>query len=221
MTNLENLLIHHPDTLLTPSLLASAPNCQRRPIVTALVRAPSPPTPALLYGTVLHDVVQKCLQERRWDAPWIESHVDTALSMAFGGLVRAGVTLSVAKDEILRRAAGVETFGERYIGEEPKVSTLLPCGLSTHHFVSPKLYCLIPAQPVGRQHSLRSAHYTISRKIFGPQHTVSEGSSMPRYRPWLSATRVHHLRTPHLSRSRLAVPLRVSNTELKLCCIPS
>jgi DNA replication ATP-dependent helicase Dna2 len=132
VTNLENLLIHHPDTLLTPSLLASAPNCQRRPLVTALVRAPSPPTPALIYGTILHDVVQKCLQERRWDAQWIEAHVDTALSMAFGELVRAGVTVSVAKDEILRRAAGVETFGGRYIGDEPKVSSSLPCGIGAH-----------------------------------------------------------------------------------------
>lgn len=121
VTTLENLLIHHPDTLLTPSLLASAPNCQRRPLVTALVRALSPPSPALVYGTVLHDVVQKCLQEKRWDAPWLETRVDAALSMAFGDLVRAGVTVSVAKDEILRRAAGVETFGQRYIGDHPKV----------------------------------------------------------------------------------------------------
>ena len=87
---MENLLIHHPDTLLTPSLLASAPNCQCRPLVTALVRAPSPPTPALVYGTVLHDVVQKCLKEKHWDTPWIEARVDTTLSMAFGDLVRAG-----------------------------------------------------------------------------------------------------------------------------------
>jgi hypothetical protein len=222
VTNLENLLIHHPDTLLTPSLLASAPNCQRRPLVTALVRAPSPPTPALIYGTILHDVVQKCLQERRWEAQWIEAHVDTALSMAFGELVRAGVTVSVAKDEILRRAAGVETFGGRYIGDEPKVSLSLPCGIGAHtRFLSLKLYCLILAQPVERQRSLRSVPYTISRKIFGPQHTGLEGSSTPRYRLSLLVTQVHYLRTPHPSRSRLAVPLRASNTEPKPCCIRS
>ena len=151
VTNLENLLIHHPDTLLTPSLLASAPNCQRRPLLTALVRAPSPPTPALVYGTVLHDVVQKCLQERRWDAPWIETRVDTALSMAFSDLVRAGVTLSVAKDEILRRAAGVETFGERYIGDHPKVSVSTSYTLIAYrYFPSLKLYYLTLARLMGR-----------------------------------------------------------------------
>jgi DNA replication ATP-dependent helicase/nuclease Dna2 len=132
VTTHENLLIHHPDTLLTPSLLASAPNCQRRPLVTALLRTLSPPTPALVYGTVLHDVVQKCLQERRWDAPWLETRVDAALSMAFGDLVRAGVTLSVAKDEILRRAVGVETFGERYIGGYPKVSASISYSLNAY-----------------------------------------------------------------------------------------
>jgi DNA replication ATP-dependent helicase Dna2 len=151
VTTLENLLIHHPDTLLTPSLLASAPNCQRRPLVTALVRALSPPTPALVYGTVLHDVFQQCLRERRWDAPWIEARVDTALSMVFGDLVRAGVTLSVAKDEILRRAAGVETFGERYIGDHPKVTPSISCVLGPHNYLpSLKLSCQTPAQLTGR-----------------------------------------------------------------------
>ena len=219
---MENLLIHHPDTLLTPSLLASAPNCQRRPLVTALVRALSPPTPALVYGTVLHDVVQKCLQERRWDAPWIEARVDTALSTAFGDLVRAGVTLSVAKDEILRRAAGVETFGERYIGDKPKVSASISCRPFAHsYFSSLKLYYLILAQPVGRRPSLQSARYTISRKIFGPQLTVSGGSSTPQYKLLLFATRSHQSHIRHLSRSKLVVPLRASNTEPKPCCIRS
>ncbi|KAI9456742.1 AAA domain-containing protein [Russula earlei] len=125
VTTLENLLIHHPDTLLTPSLLASAPNCQRRPLITMLLRTPSPPTPALVYGTVLHNVLQKCLQEKRWDMPWMEAHVEAALSMAFGDLVRAGITLSIAKDETLRRAVGVKAFGERYIGDNPKPDAAL------------------------------------------------------------------------------------------------
>jgi DNA replication ATP-dependent helicase Dna2 len=156
VTTLENLLIHHPDTLLTPSLLASAPNCQRRPLVTALVRALSPPTPALVYGTVLHDVFQQCLRERRWDASWIDARVDTTLSMAFGNLVRAGVTLSVAKDEILRRAAGIETFGDRYIGDNPKVIPSISCVLGLlgayNYLPSLRLYCQTPAQLVGKTH---------------------------------------------------------------------
>lgn len=219
---MENLFIHHPDTLLSPSLLASAPNCQRRPLVTALVRAQSPPTPALVYGTILHDVVQKSLQERRWDAPWIEARVDTALSMAFGDLVRTGVTLSVAKDEILRRAAGVETFGKRYIGDEPKVCASISCGHFAHSCLSSlKLCCLILAQPVGRRPSLQSARYTILRKIFGPRLMVSGENSTPQYKLSLFATRGHQSPIRHLSRSRLAVPLRASNTEPKPCCIRS
>lgn len=153
VTTLENWLIHHPDTLLTPSLLSSAPNCQRRPLVTALVRALSPPTPALVYGTVLHDVVQQCLRERRWDAPWIEDRVDTTLSMVFGDLVRAGVTLSVAKDEILRRAVGVETFGERYIGDNPKVTSSISCVPGAHSCLpSLMLYYQTLGQLAGRTH---------------------------------------------------------------------
>ena len=172
VTTLKNLLIHHPDTLLTPSLLASAPNCQRRPLLTALVRALSPPTPALVYGTVLHDVVQKCLQEKRWDASWIETRVDTALSTAFSDLVRAGVTLSVAKDEILRRAAGVETFGERYIASYPKVSALISYVLSTHRLFS---------KPEAILSDTRAAHGETATLAISSLHDIEEDIWSPTY----------------------------------------
>ncbi len=220
LTTLENLLIHHPDTLLTPSLLASAPNCQRKPLVTALVRALSPPTPSLVYGTVLHEVFQSCLQEGRWDAPWIEARVDSALSASFGDLVRASVPLSTAKDEILRRAVGVETFGRRYIGDNPKVLSSTSCSLSAYpHFSSVKLCCPTLGRLVEKRHCWQLARCTTSKKISGLQPTGSGGNLTLPYRPTLTVARDHYPHTQLLSRSRLVVPLRASNIAPKPCCI--
>ncbi|KAI0056156.1 Dna2-domain-containing protein [Artomyces pyxidatus] len=125
LTTQENLLIHHPDVLLTPSTLASAPHCVRRPILSSMLRSSTPWTPALVYGNVLHEVFQRCLREKRWDVPWIEARVDEALRSDLGQLVRTGVTVDVARTEILKRAKGVGVFGERYIASKPKRDAVL------------------------------------------------------------------------------------------------
>ena len=48
-----NLLILHPDMLLTATALSKAPQCMRKPLLTSLVRSTSDITPALVWGSML------------------------------------------------------------------------------------------------------------------------------------------------------------------------
>ncbi|KAA1477837.1 Dna2-domain-containing protein [Dentipellis sp. KUC8613] len=129
----QNLLIHHPDLLLTPTALSSAPHCTRRPILTSLLRsspsssAPANATPSLIYGNVLHDVFQRCLRQGVWDAATVESWIDGVLRtrQILGELVRVGIGIEEAKREVLQRARGVFGFGSRYIGHVPKPDAIL------------------------------------------------------------------------------------------------
>ncbi|KAI0029725.1 Dna2-domain-containing protein [Vararia minispora EC-137] len=114
----DNLLIIHPDVLITPTALAAAPHCQRKPLMTALLRSSpsSPHTPSLLYGNVLHEVVQACLVQNRWDAPFIDQKVEENLQSSLGELLRVDVRVEEAKQAILERGKAVGIFGGRYIG---------------------------------------------------------------------------------------------------------
>ncbi|THH11174.1 hypothetical protein EW146_g8137 [Bondarzewia mesenterica] len=125
LTSSSNLLIHHPDLLLTPTALSSAPHCTRRPILTSLLRTTSPSTPVLVYGNILHDVFQQSLRSGRWDSRWIENKVDSALNASLGELFRVGVSVETARREILDRARGVSAFGKKYIGCTPKREAIL------------------------------------------------------------------------------------------------
>lgn len=86
-----------------------------------MLRNPSPPTPVLVYGNILHEVFQRCLRSNRWGSKWIGEQVDEVLGDSLGELVRVGVGIETARREILLRAKGVETFGNRYMSDKPKV----------------------------------------------------------------------------------------------------
>ncbi|KAI0317541.1 AAA domain-containing protein [Amylostereum chailletii] len=127
ITTQHNLLILHPDVLITPTSLASAPHCTRKPLLSQLLRSSpsSPQTPALLYGNVLHEVIQACLRTGKWDQSYIETLVDEQLNNSLGGLLRINVNVDEAKQAILERGKGIAGFGKRYMGAIPKPNALL------------------------------------------------------------------------------------------------
>ena len=92
LTTSANLLILHPDMLLTATALSNAPQCMRKPVLTSLVRSTSDITPALVWGSMLHEVMQRCLLERRWDEAWIDKCLHNAISGGLGELVKLGLS---------------------------------------------------------------------------------------------------------------------------------
>ncbi|KZT71118.1 Dna2-domain-containing protein [Daedalea quercina L-15889] len=120
----ENLFIHHPDLLVTATALSTASQCRRKPIVTNLVRSSVDVTPSLVWGNILHEVMQACLCEGRWDAPWIESQINEVVKKSLGDLMRVDMSIEQAVSEVRLRAQGLRSFAEKYMAEEPKTSLL-------------------------------------------------------------------------------------------------
>jgi DNA replication ATP-dependent helicase Dna2 len=73
---------------------------------------------------MLHEVVQKCLLEQRWDQTFIRRCVDEAVLGGLGDLVKVGLNEDVAHRELQDRAAGLKLFQEKYLHALPKVSSL-------------------------------------------------------------------------------------------------
>ncbi|KAH9837999.1 Dna2-domain-containing protein [Rhodofomes roseus] len=120
-----NLFIHHPDLLITATALSTASQCRRKPIVTNLVRSSVDVTPSLVWGNILHEVMQACLCEGRWDGPWIEAQIDEVVKKSLGDLMRVNMSIEQAVSEIRLRAQGLRSFADKYVAEEPKPDAVL------------------------------------------------------------------------------------------------
>ncbi|TRM57387.1 AAA domain-containing protein [Schizophyllum amplum] len=120
VTSTRNLLIHHPDILMTATAIANAPQCRRKPLLSALVRSSSNVTPALVWGNMLHEVMQSCFRNSRWDEQWFEERIDEVVLNGLGELVKIDASIEMAKSELHKRAAGLRAFSDRYIADMPK-----------------------------------------------------------------------------------------------------
>lgn len=107
--------------LLTATALSNATQCRRKPLLTSLVRSTSDITPALVWGNMLHQVMQRCLLEQRWDEVWIDNCLHDAILGGLGELAKLGLSEEIALIEMRERAKGFKVFAERYLGDVPKV----------------------------------------------------------------------------------------------------
>ncbi|KAF8154731.1 AAA domain-containing protein [Crassisporium funariophilum] len=125
ITTQSNLLILHPDVLLTATALSNAPQCRRKPLLTAMVRSTSDITPALIWGSMLHEVMQRCLQEERWGQNEIDGFIEEAVSGGLAELVKLGISEEVATREMKERSKGLSIFKDRFLGDVPKADAIL------------------------------------------------------------------------------------------------
>lgn len=116
-----NLLIMHPDLLLTATALSTAPQCTRRPLLSSMVRSSTDFTPSLVWGNMLHEVMQQCLKDNKWDETFLSQCIDRAVEGRLGDLVRIGVNEETAKREVLDRSRGLQVFAGKYLSQSPKV----------------------------------------------------------------------------------------------------
>lgn len=87
-----------------------------------LMKPLSDVSPSLLWGNILHEAVQQCFSQSRWDIEFVDSLIDTLVEERLLDLVRLSINSEQAKAELKKRAAGIVAFGTQYVGYEPKVT---------------------------------------------------------------------------------------------------
>ncbi|KAJ7863097.1 DNA replication factor Dna2-domain-containing protein [Mycena olivaceomarginata] len=125
ITSRENVIILHPDLLLTPSALSSSLECYRKPLLSGLVRSSSDTTPALVWGNILHEVMQACMTSRRWEDAWVEEKIEEVIREKISDIAKINLSVEDARREIKLRAKGLKAFSEKYLADSPKTQAIL------------------------------------------------------------------------------------------------
>ncbi len=166
----------HPDTLLTATSISNTTQCIRRPLLSLLLHSLSDVSPALIWGNILHDVMQKCLAARRWDDVYLEDLIDKGVQASLNELIKINVGIDEAKVEIRKRAMGLKSFGKRFITEEPNVCNfilIMSIVFLTFLFCRQTRFFLTREMLKIRSRSLLSRNFTTSKKIYGPPSSDS------------------------------------------------
>ncbi|KAF9458560.1 DNA replication factor Dna2-domain-containing protein [Collybia nuda] len=125
ITSKSNLLVLHPDLLLTATTLANAPECRRKPLLQNLVRTTSETTPSLVWGNMLHEVMQACFTASRWEKQWIDERIREVILRGLNELIKIDIGIEQAARELSARAQGLVEFSKRYLSDVPKPDAIL------------------------------------------------------------------------------------------------
>ena len=70
---------------------------------------------------MLHEVMQTCLTENKWESSYIDAQIEQVLSRGLMDLVRINTTINEARRELHERSRGLPAFAAKYLSHIPKV----------------------------------------------------------------------------------------------------
>ncbi|KAG2004575.1 DNA replication helicase dna2, variant 2 [Coprinopsis cinerea AmutBmut pab1-1] len=187
ITSQSNLVILHPDILLTATSLSNAPQCPRKPLLSSLVRASNDTSPALVWGNMLHELIQRCLlhpdPQLAFSPSFINGQIDSIIVSSLGSLVVLDISEETARATLRDRARALSSFASRYIGSTPKPEATLSDTRSTS---SSKTNLLAISRIHEVEEDIWSPKYGLKGKLDVTVEAVITESSSPPGRPGMA-----------------------------------
>lgn len=126
----QNLLILHPDHLISATVVGDSFTCMRKAVLGDRVKATSDTNQGTLYGHMLHEIFQEALRANRWDDEWMVSSIERVASHHMEGLFELNIEHATALDQLKARIVDLQAWAEIFISTKPKVK-LDPSSLVT------------------------------------------------------------------------------------------
>lgn len=123
-----NLLILHPDILLSGTAISESFECQRRSVLNDRIRSLSTANAANVYGQLLHEVFQHCLLEMNFDNDVMDQFIRRLVEIKVNDIWAVGENEVTAVEHLKEYAIGMREWWNRYGSLEP-----LPDALVSEH----------------------------------------------------------------------------------------
>ena len=119
--NSQNILILHPDQLMSATVIADSFTCMRRAVLQDRVKATSEKTPPLVYGTLIHEIFQAALMANQWDDAFLYSLIQKVTELHLEDLYTIRVAVPDAQEHIRSKMPELKSWAAAFVTGLPKV----------------------------------------------------------------------------------------------------
>ena len=119
--NEHNMLILHPDHLISATVVADSFSCIRRAVLQERVKATNEASAAQVYGHILHAVFQEAMRVNRWDTEWLTTTVKTVTSKYLETLFEINLDMGEAVAHLMSKMPELQSWAEVFVTAHPKV----------------------------------------------------------------------------------------------------
>lgn len=122
--DIHNILILHPDQLISSTVVADSFTCMRRAVLQDRVKATSESSAPLVYGTILHEIFQAAMMANRWDSDWLDDLIKTLVKRHLEDLYTIKVDIPQAVEYLKNKTCTLQDWAKLFVSSQPKVSRL-------------------------------------------------------------------------------------------------
>lgn len=116
-----NMLILHPDHLISSTVVADSFGCSRRAVLQDRVKVTSEMSPPLVYGTLLHEIFQAAMTANRWDSEFLGELIEDIATRHVEDLYTIKLQIPAAIEYLQTKMAELQSWAELFVSSKPKV----------------------------------------------------------------------------------------------------
>ncbi|KAF4635818.1 hypothetical protein G7Y89_g2281 [Cudoniella acicularis] len=116
----ENMLILHPDHLISSTVVGDSFGCARRAVLQDRVKVTSDSSAPLIYGTILHEIFQTAMIANRWDSAWLDEVIEDIATRHIEDLYTIKLQISQAVDHLKSKMPELQSWAELFVSSQPK-----------------------------------------------------------------------------------------------------
>ena len=164
-----NMLILHPDHLISSTVVADSFSCTRRAVLQDRVKTTSDSTAPLVYGTILHEIFQAAMLANRWDTEWLSELIKTIATRHLEDLYTIKLQIPQAVEYLLSKMVELQSWAELFVSSDPKVCKIPVTRRSVLTSSSPRQSLKLA---MGKQLRCALVNCWMSRSMSGRQCTA-------------------------------------------------
>lgn len=117
--DMNNLLVLHPDQLLSATTVSESSDCIRRSVLRNRIKTATQKSNALVYGNLLHELFQEAMKSNQWDDRWLEKCARDILPRHYEDLLEIGISVEQAVDHLRSKAVILREWAKVFVQPEP------------------------------------------------------------------------------------------------------
>ncbi|KAL8946118.1 MAG: hypothetical protein Q9222_007441 [Ikaeria aurantiellina] len=121
----QNLLVLHPDHLVSATAVGDSFQCTRRAVLHDRVKATNDSSESQVYGNVLHEIFQEAMKANRWDDEWLHGRIELIVSRHLESFFEINVDPIRAVDHLKNKTVALQSWAEVFVSAKPKTEAIV------------------------------------------------------------------------------------------------
>jgi len=116
--DVDNMIILHPDHLISSTVVGDSFTCTRRAVLQDRVKATGTAEKPQVYGHILHEMFGEALKKNKWDSESFQVIIDHVLPKYVESLYEIGVLMAEAREHLMSKVPDLRGWASIFVTDQ-------------------------------------------------------------------------------------------------------